>query len=160
MATPDFILALREKIGRDLLWLIGVTAVVLRGEGEDAEVLLVRRSDNGRVTPVTGIVDPGEEPAAAAIREVREEADVTAVAESLAWVHSTPEMTFPNGDRCQFLDLTFRCTYVAGAPAPADGENTDAFWRRLSDLADLDPEMRARISTALAPPPAPARFEP
>ena len=56
MATPDFVLSLREKIGNDPLWLSGITAVVLRGD----EVLLVRRADNGAWTPVTGIIDPGE----------------------------------------------------------------------------------------------------
>ncbi|MET0713590.1 MAG: ADP-ribose pyrophosphatase, partial [Mycetocola sp.] len=30
MATPDFVLALREKIGTAPLWLSGVTAVVVR----------------------------------------------------------------------------------------------------------------------------------
>ncbi|MBA2773338.1 MAG: DNA mismatch repair protein MutT, partial [Nocardioidaceae bacterium] len=39
MPIPDFIVRLRQKVGHDLLWLPGVTAVVLRGE----EVLLVRR---------------------------------------------------------------------------------------------------------------------
>ena len=82
MATPDFVLALREKVGHDELWLPGVTAVVLRG----SEVLLVRRADSGAWTPVTGIVDPGEEPAVAAAREVLEEADVVARVESLSWV--------------------------------------------------------------------------
>ena len=54
MATPDFVLALREKIGTDPLWLPGATAVVVR----DRSVLLVRRADTGEWTPVTGIVDP------------------------------------------------------------------------------------------------------
>ena len=58
MPTPDFVLALREKVGTALLWLPAVTAVVLRGQ----EVLLVRRADTGAWTPVTGIVDPGEQP--------------------------------------------------------------------------------------------------
>ena len=43
MATPDFVLDLRQAIGTAPLWLTGVTAVVLR----DDEVLLVRRADNG-----------------------------------------------------------------------------------------------------------------
>jgi len=68
MPTPDFVLALREKIGTASLWLSGVTAVVVRGD----EVLLVRRADTGAWTPVTGIIDPGEEPAVAAVREVEE----------------------------------------------------------------------------------------
>ncbi|BDZ60568.1 hypothetical protein GCM10025873_03590 [Demequina sediminis] len=92
MATPDFILDLRSKIGTDLLWLPGVTAVVLRPapEGGSREVLLVRRADNGAWTPVTGIIDPGEEPAQAGARECLEEADVVAVAEALVWVHALP----------------------------------------------------------------------
>ena len=47
MPTPDFVLSLREKIGTDLLWLTGVTAVVTRGEGDARELLVVRRADTG-----------------------------------------------------------------------------------------------------------------
>ncbi|MGO1582440.1 MAG: NUDIX domain-containing protein, partial [Actinomycetaceae bacterium] len=71
MGTPDFIVELRRHVGHSLLWLTGATAVVVRGA--DPEVLLVRRADDGRWTPVTGIVDPGEEVADAAVREVLEE---------------------------------------------------------------------------------------
>ncbi|GAA4767446.1 NUDIX hydrolase [Microbacterium gilvum] len=149
MATPEFILRLREKIGTELLWLTGATAVVLRGEGDAREVLLVRRADNGRLTPVTGIVDPGEQPAVAAVREVLEEADVVAEAEALVWVNTLPPMVYPNGDRSQYLDLVFRCRYVSGDPRPADGENSEAFWRRVDDLADVDGEMRERIRMAV-----------
>jgi len=147
MATPEFILGLREKVGHELLWLTGVTAVVLRGD----DVLLVRRADNGRLTPVTGIVDPGEEPAIAAEREALEEADVVAEAEALVWVHALPPMTYANGDRAQYLDLVFRCRHVAGEPSPADGENTEAFWWPLAELDALDglgADMRERIRVA------------
>ena len=38
MATPEFIVRLREKVGHDLLWLVGVTAYVedARGSGWSA----------------------------------------------------------------------------------------------------------------------------
>ncbi|NNG20649.1 NUDIX domain-containing protein [Naumannella sp. ID2617S] len=71
-------LRLREKIGTDLLWLPGVTVVVIDRRTPQPRVLCVRRADNGQWTPVTGIVDPGEEPAAAGEREVLEEAGVEA----------------------------------------------------------------------------------
>ncbi len=145
MATPDFVLALREKIGNDQLWLTGITAVVTRGQ----ELLLVRRSDNGAWTPVTGIVDPGEEPAIAAAREVLEEADVVATAEHLAWVHTIPEVVYPNGDRSLYLDITFRMRYESGEPFPADGENTEARWFAAHELPEMSEEMRARIRHAL-----------
>lgn len=151
MPTPDFVLDLREKIGHDLLWLSGVSAVVLRpGPDGTEEVLLVRRADNGAWTPVTGIIDPGEEPAVAGAREVLEETEVVAVAERLAWVHSLPPMTYANGDRSQYLDLTFRFRWVSGEPGPGDGENSEARWFGVDALPELSAEMHARIAHALA----------
>lgn len=150
MPTPEFVLSLRSRIGHDPLWLTGVTAVVTRGEGTDRELLVVRRADTGALTPVTGIVDPGEEPAVAAEREVLEEADVVAVAERLAWVHVLPEMTYANGDRTQYLDIVFACRYVSGDPFPADGENTEAFWAPVTDLPPMSADMRRRVDAGLA----------
>lgn len=158
MPTPDFVLSLREKIGTDLLWLTGVTAVVTRGDGDARELLVVRRADTGALTPVTGIVDPGEEPAVAAEREVLEEADVVAVAERLVWVQALPEMTYPNGDRAQYLDIVFACRWVSGHPAPADGENTEAFWAPVTDLPPMSEDMRRRVDAGLADEPQ-ARFQ-
>ncbi len=158
MPTPDFVLSLREKIGTAPLWLTGVTAVVTRGEGDDRELLVVRRADNGALTPVTGIVDPGEEPAVAAEREVLEEAGVVAVAERLAWVQTLPEMTYANGDRAQYMDLVFACRWSSGDPYPADGENTEAFWAPVSALPEMSENMRERVQVALAGEPE-ARFQ-
>jgi ADP-ribose pyrophosphatase YjhB (NUDIX family) len=145
MTTPDFVLALREKIGHDDLWLPGVTAVVLRG----SEVLLVRRADSGAWTPVTGIVDPGEEPAVAAAREVLEEADVIAQVDSLSWVKVIDTVIYQNGDRSRYLDLVFRCRWVSGDPFPADGENTAAAWFPLDSLPELSEDMSERIRVAV-----------
>ena len=145
MATPDFVLALREKIGNHPLWLSGVTAVVVR----DREVLLVRRSDTGEWTPVTGIVDPGEQPAVAAERETLEEANIVAVAEAISWVQVTEPIRYANGDESQYIDLVFRCRYVSGDPYPADGENTDAAWFPLDALPTMTANMTERIRSAL-----------
>lgn len=158
MPTPDFVLDLRARIGHDLLWLPGVSAVVVRpgADGRD-EVLLVRRADNGAWTPVTGIIDPGEEPAVAGAREVLEETEVVAVAERLTWVHTLPPMEYANGDRSQYLDLTFRFRWVAGEPGPGDGENTEARWFAVDALPAMSEEMVARVASALAPE-GPTRF--
>lgn len=154
MPTPDFVLELRRHIGTMPLPLAGVTAVVVRGD----EVLLGRRSDNGALTPITGIVDPGEEPADAAVREALEEAGVRIRADRLCWVHQIPRVTYDNGDQSDYLDLTFRCTWIAGDPYPADGEMTEVGWYPLADLSGVGDEMRARIGAALVPGEA-ARFE-
>jgi 8-oxo-dGTP pyrophosphatase MutT (NUDIX family) len=153
MATPDFILALREKIGHDPLWLSGVTAVVVH----EGRVLLVKRADSGAWTAITGIIDPGEQPADAAAREVWEEAGVEAVPERLAMVHVTGPVVYTNGDRTQYLDLVFRFRWRSGDPRPADGENTAARWFPLDDLPAMSDDMRERIAVAVAAEPA-ARF--
>lgn len=149
MPTPEYVLRLREHIGHDPLVLVGVTAVILRETAAGTAVLLGRRSDNGALTPITGIVDPGEEPAVAARREAREEADVEIVVERLAWVHQLPRKTHVNGDQVDYLDLTFRCRWVDGEPQPADGELTEVEWRSIHDLADVaSDDLRERIRLA------------
>ncbi|MBK7624568.1 MAG: NUDIX domain-containing protein [Kineosporiaceae bacterium] len=153
MPIPEFIVSLREKIGGHPLWLSGVTAVVLH----DDQVLLALRSDTREWTPVTGIIDPAEQPADAAIREVAEEAAVHAIAERLVMVHVTDPVVYANGDRAQYLDLVFRMRWVSGDPHPADGENLEARWFALDDLPPMAATMRVRIEAALDDEPA-ARF--
>jgi ADP-ribose pyrophosphatase YjhB (NUDIX family) len=146
MPIPDFVAELRALVGARELWLTGVTAVVRRGDA----VLLVRRADSGEWTPVTGIVDPGEEPADAAVREVAEEAAVTVIAERLADVRASDLVVYGNGDRARYLDHTFRCRWLAGEPFPADGENTAAAWFPLTNLPTMTPHMTRRLRAALS----------
>lgn len=68
MATPDFVLNLRKRIGHELLWLNGVTAFVTDGDGR---MLMGRRSDTGEWALVYGINEPGEQPADTVVREVK-----------------------------------------------------------------------------------------
>ena len=146
MSTPDFILALREKIGTDPLWLPGVTAVTTRGD----EVLLVRRADDGSWTPVTGIIDPGEEPADAAVRETLEEAGVEAEPVRVARVGVSDVVVYANGDQTQYTDISFGLRWVSGEPHPADGENTEARWFPRSALPPMTEEMQARVAAGLS----------
>ncbi|PVG81152.1 hypothetical protein DDE18_19910 [Nocardioides gansuensis] len=137
---------MRRKVGTDPLWLPGVTAVVRRGD----ELLMVRRSDNGHWTPITGIVDPEEEPAVAAAREALEEAGVVIRVDRLASASVLPEVVYDNGDRAAYLDLTFACSWVSGEPYPADDESTDARWWPIDALPPLSAHMRARVEAGLA----------
>ena len=145
MATPEFILDLRAKVGHAPLWLTGVTAVVLR----QSQVLLVRRADTGEWSPITGIIDPGEEPADAAAREVYEEANVRAVPEQLTLVHTIAPVVYANGDEAQYLDLVFRFRWVSGTAFPADGENLSARWFDLDELPEMSADYSARVESAL-----------
>jgi predicted RNase H-like nuclease/ADP-ribose pyrophosphatase YjhB (NUDIX family) len=142
--VPDFVLALRDKIGHDPLWLPGVTAVVRRAD----QVLLVRRADNGHWTPITGIPDPGEEPAVAAAREALEETGVRIRVDRLAATGVHGEIVHANGDRATYLDLTFACTWLEGEAHVADDESSDVRWWPLSALPPMGDIMTARIEAA------------
>ncbi|WP_330476278.1 NUDIX hydrolase [Terrabacter sp. C0L_2] len=150
MPIPPYVSHLRTMVGTELLWMPGVTAVVLREvSGGADEVLLVRRSDNGEWTPVTGIVDPGEDPHVTATREVEEEACVVAEVERLVWVSASGVVTHLNGDLGQYLDHTFRCRWVSGEPRPGDDESTDARWFPLDALPEMRQVFRDRIAIAV-----------
>lgn len=156
MSTPEFVLALRRKIGHDLLWMPGVTAIVL--DTERARTLMVRRADNNTWTPVTGIIDPGEQPAQAAVREVAEETTIRCRAIRLIDARSLAPMTYANGDHAQYLDLTFVCEYLGGEPFPADGENLEATWFPVDEPPPLSERFAEVLRLALQDEPG-ARFQ-
>ncbi|MDX2377182.1 NUDIX domain-containing protein [Microbacterium sp. LRZ72] len=155
MPTPEFVLELRRHVGHAPLPIVGVTAVILDSD----QVLMGRRSDTGAWAPISGIVDPGEEPAATARREALEEAGVEIRVERLVSVHQVPRITHVNGDQVDYLDIAFRCTWVSGAPWPADGELTELRWLPLEQaLAAASAGKRRAIELAVAGP-AEAFFE-
>lgn len=131
MATPEFITHLRERVGTELLWLSGANVVVLR---EGPEVLLVKRADNGEWSNIAGIVDPGENPAETVRREAWEEAGVRIEVERMIWLVALDPMSYPNGDRCQFLDHGFRAHVTSGEPHIADEESTAVGWWPVDQL--------------------------
>lgn len=149
MPVPEFVRRLRERVGTDLLWLPGVSAVVV---DDDGRVLLGRRADNGSWAVISGILEPGEQPAVAIAREVLEETGVTVEVEGLAAVDAEEGVVaYPNGDRAQYLDLTFACRALHGDAHVADDESTAVGWFALDALPDaLNASSRRRIERALA----------
>ncbi|GAB3768692.1 8-oxo-dGTP pyrophosphatase MutT (NUDIX family) [Nocardioides ginsengisegetis] len=150
MPIPPFIAELRALVGTRELWLPAVTAVVRRRGTAGEELLLARRADNGEWAPVTGIVDPGEQPAVAAAREALEETGVVVTVDRLASVGVSPQVTHGNGDLGVYLDLTFACTWVGGEARVADDESTEVGWFPVDDLPDMAPFLLERIEAALA----------
>jgi 8-oxo-dGTP pyrophosphatase MutT (NUDIX family) len=145
MATPDFIRALRASAGHQLLWLPGVTAVVFDDEGR---VLLARRADTLRWSLIGGIPEPGEQPAACAVREVQEETAVRCAAERVVLVQALAPVTYANGDVCQYMDITFRCRAVGGEARVNDDESVEVGWFAVDALPELDEGCLMRIKRA------------
>ncbi|MBR7833845.1 NUDIX domain-containing protein [Actinospica durhamensis] len=134
MPIPEFILTLREKIGQDLLWLPGVTGLVL---DEAGRILLVRRADNLQWALVTGCLEPGEQPGAGIVREILEETGVVAQIERVIAVESTPRMRHANGDQAVYMDVAFLCRAVSGEARVNDDESVDVGWFAPEDLPAL-----------------------
>ncbi|WP_330237781.1 NUDIX hydrolase [Streptomyces sp. NBC_00525] len=155
MAIPDFIREIRATAGQQLLLLPGVTAVVFDDEGR---VLLGRRADTGEWSVIGGICEPGEQPATTAEREVYEETAVRCVAERVVLTQALPPVRYENGDRCQFLDVTFRCRATGGTARVNDDESLEVGWFPVDALPDLADFALLRIKQALTD--GPTWFEP
>jgi 8-oxo-dGTP pyrophosphatase MutT (NUDIX family) len=156
MGTPDFIKDVRADAGHQLLVLPGVTAVVF---DDDGRVLLGRRADNGEWALIAGIPEPGEQPAVAAVREVHEETGVHCRAERVVSVHAMRKpITYPNGDVCQFMDITFLCRAVGGEARVNDEESLEVGWFPVDALPQLRDFALFRLKQALAD--EPTWFEP
>ena len=135
-------------MGTAPLWLPGVSAIVT---DEAGRVLLTRRADNGMWAVVSGILEPGEEPAVAALREVLEETGVVAEIVRLTSVDVTAPVTYPNGDVAQYLDVCFLVRATGGQARVADDENLEVGWFAPDELPEpLTETSRLRLGKALA----------
>ncbi|MGH3273371.1 MAG: NUDIX hydrolase [Streptosporangiaceae bacterium] len=147
---PAFVSLLRAAVGPDvLLWLPGVNAVVRDDAGQ---VLLHRRSDTREWSLLSGILEPGEDPAAGVIREVEEETGVRVAVERLAAVSVSPQVRHPNGDLAQYLELVFACHPAPpGQAGRADGEESlEIAWFALDALPPVRGSVRERIAIVVA----------
>jgi 8-oxo-dGTP pyrophosphatase MutT (NUDIX family) len=150
MPLSPYAQSLRDKVGHALLLFPGVCGLVFNDKNE---ILLGRRSDTGRWAVVGGMLDPGESPATAVVREVLEETAVVCHPERVTGVYLTRVITYPNGDQAQYVITAFRCRHVSGTPRVNDAESLEVCYFPLDALPDLHPDHRLRIEHAIAPGP-------
>jgi 8-oxo-dGTP pyrophosphatase MutT (NUDIX family) len=128
---------LRAAVGHELLLLPSVTVLPVDQVGR---LLLVRHAghDDGWGT-LGGAIEPGESPAAAAIREAREEIGTEIRLVRLLDVLGGPdyEVTYPNGDRAAYITAVYEATITGGIPAPGDGELSEIAWHAREELPAL-----------------------
>ncbi|AEV82852.1 NUDIX hydrolase [Actinoplanes sp. SE50] len=151
MPASDYVRNLRDRVGQELIMFPTVSAIVLNDRGE---VLLHQRSDNARWHLIAGLMDPGEQPADAVVREVEEETAVQIKIERLAGVVSH-DVTYLNGDQCQMVNVFFRCRATGGEAQVNDSESLAVGWFPLDALPELDSFTQRMLALALdenAPP--------
>ena len=148
MPISPYLKSLRADLGRRCLLLPGVSAVVFDDQGR---LLLAQRSDNHEWALISGVMDPGEQPAETVVREVFEETAVHVVPERLTSVFTQLPHTYPNGDECEFVDLCFRCRAVGGEARVNDDESLSVGWFALDALPPIGEQTRRRIELAVQP---------
>ena len=148
MPISPYLKSIRADLGQRCLLMPGVTAVVFDDLGR---LLLAQRADNGQWSLVAGVMDPGEQPAETVVREVYEETAVHVVPERLTSVLTQPPHTYPNGDECEFVDLTFRCRAISGEARVNDDESLSVGWFPLDTLPPIGELTRHRIELAVLP---------
>lgn len=121
-------------------------------------MLLNRRTDTRKWSVIGGIPEPGEQPAACAVREVHEETAVRCVVERVVLVQALTPVTYENGDVCQFMDITLRCRAVGGEARVNDDESLEVGWFAVDALPELNEFGLTRIKQALSD--APTWFDP
>ena len=146
----DYVRRLREKVGRELLFMPSAACLIRDGDGR---VLLVRHVEGNWMLP-GGVVDPGETPADAARRESWEEAGVLVEPYALAGVYggSVHSVVYENGDETAWIVTVFHARIVAGEPHAHDDETVDVGWFTPAEAAGLEMSLATRdaLESALA----------
>ncbi|QAY61196.1 NUDIX domain-containing protein [Microbacterium protaetiae] len=137
MPISPYLTSLRERVGNDLLLLPAVSAVIRNDVGE---VLLARSHGNDEWALIGGGLEPGEEPASAILREIREELGVEARVLRIVGAYGGESMfiTYPNGDRCAYVTTAYACRLVSEAFTIEEDELREVAWFTPEDLSQLE----------------------
>jgi ADP-ribose pyrophosphatase YjhB (NUDIX family) len=134
-----FVANLRSLVGDELLQLPSVAALC---RDESDRILLVQQADSGRWSTPGGVIEPGEGPEEAAIREVYEETGLVVVIDRLRAAVGGPDYRtmYRNGDRLSYIALIYDARVVGGQPTPDRQETIDVGWFYLNEVSQLPQE--------------------
>ena len=122
MPLSGHLKTLREKVGHDLLALPSAAVAVLDAQGR---VLFGLHADRNIWVLPGGLIEPGEHPADAAVRETWEETGLIVEPAAILGVFGGPDLVirYGNGDMASYVGTIFRGR-VIGGELKADGSET------------------------------------
>ena len=147
MPISTYVTHLRSRIGNDLLLVPAVNAVILNDAGE---VLLQRASLDGLWCIPGGGIDPGEQPADAAAREVLEETGLLIEPLRLVGTYLEDPVQYANGDHAQYLVITFLCRIIGGQLQISDDESLELKFFKPDRMPQVRLPHRGRVEQALS----------
>lgn len=126
-----------ERIGRTAKASVGCSAIIFDTTGK--EILLTRRSDNGRWCLPSGRHDPGESVEETCVREVWEETGLHVKVTRFVGVYSDPNRitVYADGNRWQVIGLSFVAEVTGGELGLSD-ETTEFGYFTLKEIEQMD----------------------
>ncbi|HHP0491348.1 TPA: NUDIX domain-containing protein [Vibrio harveyi] len=135
MSASHYVKELRSKVGNQVLMIPGVAVVILN---QNNQLLLQKKSDGSWSLPA-GMIEPGESPSQAVIREVREETGLAVEVERVLGVFGGEGFGFayPNGDQVEYTVIMFKCQQTGQFAEDLDEETIELAWFSRSDMPTL-----------------------
>ena len=120
MSRSEYIKNLRSKVGKSVLLIPGIAAVIL---DHDGRILLQEKHDEAWSLPA-GMIEPGESPREAIVREVREETGLVVTPGRILGVFGghTFRYSYPNGDSVEYTVILMRCSVLTDSGVISDNE--------------------------------------
>lgn len=143
-----YIMNLRKYVGHEPLIGLGATTLVFN---EKNELLLNLRSDTNTWGIPGGSMELEETIEETAIRELKEEAGITADKLELVTVLSGKEYYFeyPNGDKMSTVIVLFKVLNYSGEIKVSDNESKKLKFFSLNDLPDMESRAKAIVDKIL-----------
>ena len=137
MGISPYMKNLRAHFGTQLVLVPSVAALI---RNESGQILFLVRADNGLWDLPAGAIDPGETPARAIVREVREETGLVVEPTAVAGVFGGEgfRLSYENGDIVEYTVIVFECRVVGGELGGLDDET--------AELHFIDPAQRPALT--------------
>lgn len=136
MPMSDYVRSLREMVGNTLLEVPTASALMFDARGR---VLLVRNADGDVWTTPGGMIEPGETPADAAVREIWEETGLVVALTRIVGVFGGElcTSTYSNGDRIAWISTVFEARVTGGTLRPDHVETLDVRYFDVDEMRAL-----------------------
>lgn len=130
----DYLLSLRKEVGNRPLIVAGVVGLLI----ENDKLLLIKRNDNGLWGMPAGSIELYESPQTAICRELFEETGLKTLESDVQLLNvfggSDFSYTYPNGDQCSFVSISFLIEKVTGDILKKTSETIDCRFFSFDEL--------------------------